>query len=46
MPQVDLAGIRESLLELKEYLENSPDFSNVNFPIKNLIEKNNINLYI
>ncbi len=37
---------RESLLEFKEILENSDFFSDLNFPIKNLLEKNNINFEI
>jgi hypothetical protein len=36
------AGTRESLLDLKEYLENTAYFNNVSFPIKNILEKENI----
>jgi hypothetical protein len=36
------AGKRESLLELKDRLDNSKYFKNIDFPVKNLLEKNNI----
>lgn len=37
---------REDLIQLKNQLEQSPNFSEVNFPIKNLFEKENINFEI
>lgn len=41
------AANRDNLLALKKTLENKPDFfSNINFPIKNILEKNNINFEI
>jgi len=47
--KIDFKGIaqtRESLLVLKEGLENSDLFLNVDFPIKNILEKENINFEI
>ena len=41
-----LAKTRESLLDLKAILENKNCFSDINLPIKNLLEKNNINFEI
>ena len=40
------AGSRQSLLELNEQLENSGIFENINFPISNILEKDNINFEI
>ena len=41
-----LARTRDSLLDLKELLEASPNYENVEFPIKNLLQKENINFTI
>jgi hypothetical protein len=41
-----MAGTRDSLIILKTSLEKSTYFSNINFPIQNLLEKNNINFEI
>ncbi len=41
-----LAKTRDNLLSLKKILEDSNYFSNINFPIQNLLEKNNINFTI
>jgi hypothetical protein len=43
---IGFAQTRESLMLLKETFENSKYFNNINFPIKNLLEKNNINFEI
>lgn len=40
------SGSRQSLLDLKEVLENADNFSSVNFPISNLLKKNDINFDI
>lgn len=40
------AGTRESLIKLKESFEKFEFMSDINFPIKNLLEKNNINFEI
>jgi hypothetical protein len=40
------AGKRESLLDLKNYMENSQYFHNVIFPLKNILEKENIDFGI
>jgi len=42
-----IAASRDNLLALKKILENKPDFfSDISFPIKNILEKNNINFEI
>jgi Tfp pilus assembly protein PilN len=41
-----IAGSRDSLINLKSALEKSAYFSSVDFPIQNLLEKNNINFEI
>jgi len=40
------AKLRSSLLEFKSRLESSNDFKDINFPIKNLLEKENVNFEI
>jgi hypothetical protein len=40
------AKTRDNLLSLKKTLEDSNYFSNINFPIQNLLKKNNINFTI
>lgn len=40
------AETREDFIELEEYLNNSEFFTNINAPISNLIEKENINFTI
>ncbi|MCD4761593.1 hypothetical protein K8R32_01400 [bacterium] len=41
------AANRDNLLALKKILESKPEFfSNISFPIKNILEKNNINFEI
>jgi len=40
------AGTRDSLLDLKELLEATPELNNVELPIKNLLQKENINFEI
>lgn len=40
------ADTRESLLKFKSSLENNKNIGNINFPIKNLLEKNNIDFEI
>lgn len=37
---------RDSLLQLKEQLENNENFSNIDFPIKNLLKQNDITFSI
>ncbi|MCK5211677.1 hypothetical protein KAJ89_03175 [Candidatus Parcubacteria bacterium] len=47
--EISLSGIattRDSLLQLKEKLEESNYFTKINLPIKNLLEKENINFEI
>ena len=47
--EITLSGIaatRDGLLELKEKLEESNYFTEINLPIKNLLEKENINFNI
>jgi hypothetical protein len=41
-----LAGTRDGLMNLKAALEKSNYFSSIDFPIQNLLEKNNINFEI
>ncbi len=41
-----VAATRDSLLQLKETLEQSNYFSEINLPIKNLLERENINFSI
>ncbi len=40
------AGLRESLLDFKQKMEATDIFKNINFPIKNILEKENINFDI
>lgn len=40
------AETREKLIQLKESLENSKFLENIDFPVKNLLEKNDINFTI
>lgn len=40
------AGLRQDLLDFKASLEASPDFKEINFPIKNILEKENIDFEI
>jgi Tfp pilus assembly protein PilN len=41
-----IAGTRDSLIELRKYLENNKNFSLASFPVQSLIEKQNINFDI
>jgi len=41
-----VAGTRNSLINLRQYLENNNNFSVASFPVQNLIEKQNINFDI
>ena len=40
------AGLRESLLDFKQKMEATAIFENIDFPIKNILEKENINFEI
>jgi len=40
------AGERSGLLELKDNLEKSGNYSDIQFPLKNILEKENINFEI
>ncbi|MFH1583010.1 MAG: hypothetical protein ABIB72_01680, partial [Candidatus Falkowbacteria bacterium] len=40
------AGLRESLLDFKQKMEAMAIFENIDFPIKNILEKENINFEI
>ncbi len=40
------AKLRNSLLNFKNGMENSPAFKNIDFPIKNILEKENIDFEI
>ncbi|MDD4272069.1 MAG: PilN domain-containing protein [Patescibacteria group bacterium] len=40
------AGLRESLLDLKQNMEAAAIFNSIDFPIKNILEKENINFEI
>ncbi len=40
------AELRSSLLNFKNKMENSPTFKNIDFPIKNILEKENIDFEI
>jgi Tfp pilus assembly protein PilN len=41
-----IAGTRDSLISLRKYFENNKNFTITNFPIQNLVEKQNINFAI
>jgi Tfp pilus assembly protein PilN len=41
-----IAGTRNSLINLRQYLENNSNFSVASFPVQNLIEKQNISFDI
>ncbi|MFH1255375.1 MAG: PilN domain-containing protein [bacterium] len=40
------AGLRENLLDFKQNMENSEIFKDIDFPIKNILEKENIDFEI
>lgn len=40
------AGLRENLLDFKQKMENTTIFKEINFPIQNILEKENINFEI
>jgi hypothetical protein len=40
------AGLRQSLIDFKQKMEATPIFESIDFPIKNILEKENINFEI